>query len=301
MLFVDGVGLAPASEDNPFATHSTPALEALLGGPLTIESCSPPTSVAGSDVTLVPLDARLGVPGLPQSSTGQASLFTGVNAAQILGRHRTGLPGPRMREVIVEHSLFRRAREADLGVTFANAYSQAYLDDLESGDKKPSATTTAMRSAGIELRDLQDLERGEAVTWDLCGDHYSLRRIGAAVPQRPAREAGRILAEISSDHDLTLFETFFTDLAGHLKRGIEPEEAVRRLDEAIGGLEEHRAADVTWILTSDHGNLEDTSVGTHTTNPVPLLAVGPAAAEFADLSSILDVAPAILRLLGVPN
>ena len=295
MLFVDGVGLSPASEDNPFSTTSTPALEALLGGPLTLEACR-----SESGVVLVPLDAQLGLPGLPQSSTGQASLFTGVNAAQVLGRHQTGLPGPQMRAVIVEHGLFGRAREAGLEVTFANAYSQAYLDALKRGDRKPSATTTAMQGAGVELRDIDDLQREEAVTWDFCGDHAA-RRVEARIPQREAQEAGRILAQISSGQDLTLFETFLTDLAGHLKRGIEPADAVRRLDQAIGGLEEYRAADVTWILTSDHGNLEDVSVGTHTTNPVPLLAVGPAAGAFSELRSILDVAPAILRLLGVPN
>ena len=76
---------------------------------------------------------------------------------------------------------------------------------------------------------------------------------------------------------------------------------MERLDGVIGGLEENRPADLTWILTSDHGNLEDASVGTHTRNPVPLLAVGPAAGAFAGLSSILEVTPTILELLGAPN
>ena len=40
-VFLDGVGLAPASPDNPLASAPTPALRGLLGGPLTIEQVRP--------------------------------------------------------------------------------------------------------------------------------------------------------------------------------------------------------------------------------------------------------------------
>ena len=39
LLFVDGVGLAPATESNPLATIAMPTLTALLGGPLTQKTC----------------------------------------------------------------------------------------------------------------------------------------------------------------------------------------------------------------------------------------------------------------------
>ena len=35
---------------------------------------------------------QLGIEGLPQSATGQTALFTGINAAQLLGRHLFGFP-----------------------------------------------------------------------------------------------------------------------------------------------------------------------------------------------------------------
>ncbi|MDX1740430.1 MAG: peptidase, partial [Rhodothermales bacterium] len=57
-------------------------------------------------------------------------------------------------------------------------------------------------------------------------------------------------------------------------------------------------SNTTLLLTSDHGNLEDLSVKTHTRNPVPFVALGPAAHDFAEVRSILDVTPAILRSLG---
>ena len=82
VLFVDGVGLPP----EPLAESiyaGLPALNRLL---------SPPCCV--------PLDACLGVPGIPQSATGQTAIFTGVNAAARLGRHSEGFPGPELRAII---------------------------------------------------------------------------------------------------------------------------------------------------------------------------------------------------------
>jgi hypothetical protein len=294
MLFVDGVGLAPASADNPFAAVRTPALESLLGGSLTSDQ-----ERVEDDLVLLPLDATLGVDGLPQSATGQASLFTGRNGAARLGRHQTGLPGPRMRELVEEEGLLLRARRAGLDATFANAYSQDYLRDLQAGRRRPSVTTCAAMAAGVELPMVDDLRRDHAVSWDYCRDHFGAGT-ESGIESIPAPVAGSHLVLIAGRHDLTVHESFLTDLAGHLKRGVSPSEAVVRLDGVIAGIEAHRPEDVTWILTSDHGNLEDTSQGSHTRNPVPLLAVGPGAHGFLGAKSILDVAPMILRLLGAP-
>ena len=75
-IFVDGLGLAPPADDNPVRPEVCPAVCGLIGS------------------RSVPLDACLGVPGLPQSATGQATLFCGRNAAAFMGRHVTGFPGP---------------------------------------------------------------------------------------------------------------------------------------------------------------------------------------------------------------
>jgi len=294
-LFVDGVGLAPASSDNPFSTVPTPAIEALLGGPLILE-----TIQQRGDRLLLGLDATLGLPGLPQSASGQASLFTGRNGAELMGRHQTGFPGPRLRALVEEHGLLGRAGEIGREVTFANPYTRRYLEDLEAGKRRASVTTCAVLAAGLELRFLEDLEQGRAVSWDFCRDRFPAGT-GEKLEPITASRAGRDLATIAADYDLTLHETFLTDLAGHLKRGIAPEETVRRLDDVIGGLEAARPANLTWILSSDHGNLEDISTGSHTLNPVPLLAVGPGTAALGGLRSILDVTPAVLGLLERPK
>ncbi|HEY9807154.1 MAG TPA: hypothetical protein V6D04_11335, partial [Candidatus Obscuribacterales bacterium] len=84
-LFLDGVGLGAAKATNPLAAIAAmPFLAKLLGRPL----------VAGqtthqAQVLCQAIDATLGVPGLPQSATGQTALFTGCNAPAFLGRHQS--------------------------------------------------------------------------------------------------------------------------------------------------------------------------------------------------------------------
>lgn len=310
LLFVDGVGLAPASESNPLATVPTPAISTLLGGPLTEETYARLAQEAERDSTrnhggpvLVPLDARLGVEGLPQSATGQTALFTGVNAPARLGRHVSAFPGPRLRALIEEHGLLGRARRAGLEVTFANAYTEGYFERVRERRSRHSATTLTAMSADLTLRDVEDLRAGEAVSWDVTGHRFGG---SSAQPMQPqplptvtAEEAGRHLASLAARHRLTLWETFLSDLAGHRRFEVTAEEALGRIDGLLGGVLAHRAPELTVVLTSDHGNLEDPSHTVHTTNPVPLMAVGPHAERFRPLRDLTEVTPTLLALLGV--
>lgn len=299
LLFVDGVGLAPAGESNPLHTVPTPALESLLGTSLVLEAAEALEAVA-EGLALVPLDACLGVEGLPQSATGQTALFTGVNAPRQLGRHVTAFPGPRLKALINEHSLLRRARKGGRRVTFANAYTPGYFDAVERGQKRLSATTLTALAAGVTLRGIEDLLAGEAVTWDVCRDLFG-RGVDDPLPPVEPAEAGRHLATLAARHDLTLWETFLTDLAGHGRPGASRQEALRRVDGLLGGVLEHRPPELTVVLTSDHGNLEDAAHTRHTTHPVPLLAVGPHARRFRALRRLTEVTPKILELLELPE
>jgi hypothetical protein len=294
LVFVDGVGLGAAEPDNPFVTAPTPALDDILGGPLVRTS----VGWRGS-VLLGALDACLGVPGLPQSATGQTALFTGVNAPLLVGRHVVAFPGPRLRRVLEDHGVFRRAREAGLRCAFANAFSARYHELVASRRLRRSASVVLAESAGVRLRDLDDLRANRALTWDLerdliaRGDHERIAPVSAA-------EAGRHLHDLALRHDLTLYETFLTDLAGHRRGPIEPREAVRRLDDFLGGLlaraREATAAReaLTVVVTSDHGNLEESSHRRHTRNQVPLLAWGPCAATFERVRSLVGIVDALL-------
>lgn len=294
LVFVDGVGLASAGDGNPFHRVATPALSELLGGDLVAGS----VEGEGGRGRLGALDATLGVEGLPQSATGQTALFTGANAPEIMGRHVTGLPGPRLRGVLDRGNLLSRAAAAGLRVTFANAYTRGFVAALESGEARVSVTSSCALGAGLALRTEEDLAAGRAVTWDVCGDLFGTRA-GVSVEAIEPRLAGRRLAAIAADHDLTLYETFVTDLAGHGRRGVEPADAVRRLDGLLAGVVEGLADATTLVLTSDHGNLEDLTTRSHTRNPVPWLTAGPLAPDLAGPGSLLDVTPALLRSLGV--
>ena len=87
-LFIDGVGMRRAAADNPVNPEVCPTLCRLI------------------DKHSKSIDACLGVEGLPQSATGQATMFTGLNCAKAMGRHCEGFPGPSLRRLIEENNLF---------------------------------------------------------------------------------------------------------------------------------------------------------------------------------------------------
>jgi len=293
LVFVDGLGLAAATRDNPLFEHPSPELERMLGGSL-VDGTTPERC----DVLLRPIDACLGVAGLPQSATGQTTLFTGVNAAEHLGRHVASFPGPRLRGLIEEHGLLAAARGAGLRVGFANAFSPSYFELLAARRRRASVTVLSARAAGLRFLDPEDLAERRALSWDLCRD------LSAAVWDRPIErldpgEAAADLLALTADHELMVYETFLPDLVGHRRIEMDPARVVARLDAFVGFLVAALPDDVTLVLTSDHGNFEEGAHRRHTRNPVPLLVAGARAATFAGVESLVGVAPGILRVLGV--
>jgi hypothetical protein len=239
-------------------------------------------------------DARLGVDGLPQSATGQTAILTGVNAASLIGRHLHGYPSPRLKQALSERSIYKRLLEKGLSVTFANAYTPRYF---EARPRFVSATTVAAESAGVRLRTLEELERGEALFHDFT--NYSLIGMGHAVRSRTPEEAGQTLARLAAAHDFTLYEHFITDRLGHMQNRDWSRAHVTLLNRFVRAA--LRSSDLkrqTVIITSDHGNIEDLSSRSHTLNPVATLAFG-AATEFiaSSVRSLTDIAPAIAEVV----
>ncbi|MBN1657665.1 MAG: alkaline phosphatase family protein [Anaerolineae bacterium] len=295
-IFLDGVGLAPAGPDNPLSLVPMPRLSELIGGPLVLDGTGIYDGVwHGRPVVWRALDACLGVPGLPQSATGQTALFTGVNAPALVGDHVTAQPTAALRAVIEEYSLLKRAAEAGARVLFANAHSERFWAWVEEGKRRLGASTLTALAAGAPIPTLDDLRAGRAVLWDVTHE-VATAQLGYDLPVVAAREAGTRLARLASEHDLVLFESFLPDLAGH--RRIEPEWVLSRLDDFLGGMLDHLPEAVTLVLSSDHGNVEDISTRAHTVNPVPLIAAGPGALHFQRAAALTDVAPTILALLG---
>jgi hypothetical protein len=222
-------------------------------------------------------------------------LLTGLNAARLVGRHIHGFCTPALAEILRGSSLFARVQRSGGTATFANAYTPEFF----RGERRfLSVTTVAARHAGVAFRDLDDLERGDAVYHDVT--NHGLRQRGYPIPEISPREAGRRLARLAHRHDFTLYEHFQTDHAGHRRdmgRGVALIEQLEQLLDGVLGTAD--LEELLVVLTSDHGNLEDLSTRTHTRNPVPTLLWGAGRREVArDVQTITDVAPALLRHIG---
>jgi 2,3-bisphosphoglycerate-independent phosphoglycerate mutase len=286
LLFVDGLGLGAGDpETNPLARARLGRLRLLRDRP-----APDPAAV------LIPTDACLGVPGLPQSATGQTSLLAGVNGPAAVGRHINGYCTNSLAALLDGRSLFSRVKAAGGDATFANAYTPAFLAKLP---RFLSVSTVATSRAGLRFRTLDDLARGEALFHDFT--NRLLPERGYFLPPITPREAGDRLARLARAHAFTLYEHFLTDRAGHaqgMARAVEILEDLEAfLDAVLSGMD--LSANLV-VLASDHGNLEDLSTNRHTRNSVPTLLWGTGAAQAATgIETIADIAPAILRHLAV--
>ena len=290
LLFVDGIGLGPDDPAiNPFASARTPTLTRLLGRNLTYTE----DRIQGDGALLVPIDATLGVDGLPQSATGQTALLTGLNAPQLAGHHITAYPTAQLKDLLTEHNIFAQVRRLGGTTTLANAYTSEYFAAVEAGRLRHAAITFSALSAGVELRDLDDLRAGRAVFHDLT--NARLRSWGYDVPEISPEQAGRNLGGITSERHLTVFEFFLTDLAAHRRIPIAAEAVVEMVDALLGGvLDAVDLARTLVLMVSDHGNLEDRRHDVHTRNPVPALLVGFGRESVGSaLRSLMDVTPAL--------
>jgi hypothetical protein len=296
-VFLDGVGLAPEGPDNPLSTVPMPRLRCLLDGPLVLDGARPlPAHWRPDEFVFRGVDACLGVPGLPQSGTGQAALFTGINAPALVGEHITAYPTQPLRELIAAQSLLRRAAESGARVLFANAHSERFWRMVRDGERSLGASTLTAPAAGAPIPTLDDLRQGRAVLWDITHEVAS-GYLGYSLPLVTAEEAGARLARLAEEYDLVLYETFLPDLAGH--RRLAPEWVLPRLDAFLGAVLECRALECTVVVCSDHGNIEEARTKLHTDNPVPLLAFGPGAECFRQVTAITGVAPAIMEALSL--
>jgi 2,3-bisphosphoglycerate-independent phosphoglycerate mutase len=300
-LFLDGIGLGRNDPNtNPFARANLPTLQALLGGYRLVERVAPLHNLRAS---LLSLDACLGVPGFPQSATGQAILLTGRNVPAEIGYHFGPWPNEAVTKILENGNLFSRLLNAGKDVSFLNAYPQRYFDSIQSGKRLYSSIPLAAISAGLSLKTIDDMNAGNALSADFTA-HGWHEHLG--LPDTPVithYEAGQRMAKLAQTKDFTFFEYWLSDYAGHGQDMSEACSLLETLDQVLEGL----LADWDYqnglvLITSDHGNMEDLSTRRHTINPVPALLIGQPAArrEFAaGLNDLAGVTPAILRSLGV--
>ena len=274
-LFIDGVGLRGSAADNPVNPEVCPALCRLLAR----HSKS--------------IDACLGVEGLPQSATGQATMFTGGNCSAAMGKHCEGFPGPALRKIVEGSNLFLQLRKRNLRVRFADAYLVDSADDLAARRFKSVTTVMALTSPET-ISTADDLAEGRAVMQDITRETIQDRY--PDIPVISPVVAAEHLFAIARENDFTLYEFFQTDASGHSMDYGRACSVLRVYDRFLAGVVRFvEAAGMTLVMTSDHGNVESVGERGHTRNPVPFVALGPKE-EFlrSRVDSLQDVTPAIL-------
>lgn len=307
LLFIDGVGIGrkePA--ENPLAQ----------GDFLLSRFQEDPGAPLPHGGRCIPVDTTFGVPGRPQSASNQTAILTGDPAPALIGGHVLGYPNAPLRELLAQRSLVRRLVAAGHSATFANSYPVPYLDALQLRRRasqapseplilrpaaqrrlKPSASTLAFAAGEVPLRTLEDAWAGEGLTHDVTGECGNAR--GFPIPRRSPEEAADVFWRVASEADFTLFEHYLADEAGHARDFAAALSALGTFDAFVRAVLERRPPDARVLVCSDHGNVEDLTTRSHTTNPVPVLYFGPPAPEVESLATVADVGRTVLRWLDV--
>jgi phosphopentomutase len=293
MVFLDGVGIGKKDyQFNPFFKYGFKSFENIFDYIPSLDN----QRLSNGTHFLFPTDASLGVEGLPQSGTGQASLFCGFNAPKFVGKHYGPHPYSTTIPRLQRDNLLVYFRDKYKSSYFANAYPKAFFDYVNSGRSRLSVTTLTCQLAGIRLNRVSDVRAGNALTAELTNERWN-QRLGYKLKVIKPKTAARRLLRISEKYKFTLYEYYLSDHIGHLRLANEFEKIFSELDEFLFTLlAEVDSKKMTLIICSDHGNLEDLSVKTHTRNPALTITAGKSAKEIAEnAKDITQIRQAIIQ------
>lgn len=295
IIFLDGIGLgADDPRHNPFAVAQMPLLNSLAGGRWLADR----PRHQNENASFVPTDPRLGIPGRPQSATGQAAILTGRNVAAEIGEHYGPRPDDRIRAILAEDNLFMQVVARGGSAALIDAYPPGFFQAVSRGKRLLSSIQQCVHNAGLPLLDVEALRRGQAMSPDWTGDGWRSELGYTDTPVYAPEEAGRLLAALTRQLTLAFFSTWVTDVLGHRGPFEQAVALLERFDRVMAGLLADWPPDALLIVTSDHGNMEDLSTRRHTENNVPTLLVGPDhAALAASVRDLTDLTPLVLRAL----
>ena len=293
MVFLDGVGIGKSDyQFNPFFKYGFNTFEQIFGEIPSLENIR----LVNEQKFLFPTDANLGVEGLPQSGTGQASIFCGFNAPKFAGKHYGPYPFTTTIPKLQKDSLLVYYKEKFNSSYFANAYPKVFFDYVNSGRSRLSVTTLTCRLSGIRLNTVTDVRKGNALTAEITNERWN-QRLGYKLNVIKPKSAARRLLRISHKYKFTLYEYYLTDHLGHLRLSNEFEKLFLELDEFLFTLlNEVDSNRLTLIICSDHGNIEDLSIKTHTRNPSLTITAGKSAKQIAEeVTDISQIKNAIIK------
>lgn len=261
-IFIDGVGLGTDNKYNVILDLFKP----ITGRDFTLESYP----LLTNEFLLKPIDAVLGISGIPQSATGQTSIMTGINAQKVLGHHHTAFPNKPLIELIENFNILKTLNDNGIITTCANMYSKEYFEKRRTREKNMfPVSALSIRYADIPYRFIDDYNNKEAVFADITNN--VIRSRGYDIDIITPEVAAENMLNICDKNDFIFFEYFITDTYGHKKKSEELIYEVIKLNTFIKSLWNSGNNNIDIILTSDHGNCEDISTGNHTINPVPFL------------------------------
>ncbi|MBK7229409.1 MAG: hypothetical protein IPH97_11235 [Ignavibacteriales bacterium] len=110
-------------------------------------------------------------------------------------------------------------------------------------------------------------------------------------------KAAKRLLKIAYKNDFTLYEFFLSDHLGHGRIADEFDSIYKNLDEFLFSvLTEMDKDKLSLIICSDHGNLEDLSVKSHTENPALTISAGLYAKEFSEeIKDLTNIKSTIIK------
>ncbi|MCW8811293.1 MAG: metalloenzyme [Ignavibacteriaceae bacterium] len=293
MVFLDGVGIGKKDAlNNPFFKYGFKAFENIFKNIPSLNN----QSLTNGTHFLFPTDATLGVEGLPQSGTGQASLFCGFNAPKFVGKHFGPYPYSTTIPILQKENILVYFKEKYKSSYFANAYPKAFFDYINSGRSRLSVTTLTCKLTGIKLNHVTEVRTGKALTAELTNERWN-QRLGYKLKVIKPKTAARRLLKIAKKNKFTLYEYYLSDHLGHLRLANEFEKLFAEMDEFLFTLlNEVDSQQMKLVICSDHGNLEDLSIKTHTRNPALTITAGKAAKAIAEsVKDITQVKEAIIK------
>ena len=291
-IFIDGVGIGNESKENPFSVDNYESFQTLSGENFFKNG----DKIQHSTHIYKAIDANLNIEGLPQSGTGQTSLFCGENASKVIGKHFGPYPHSGIKHLLKEKSVFHDVQNMGKSPYFMNAYPPIFFEHAKKRDRW-SCTTLMTRSADIKLNSTQEVLAEKALTAEIVQNAWR-EKLDIDIPKITATNAAQRVLNILPEHDLVLYEYYLTDKAGHNKSLDDARKVLLPLDEFLLHIINNKRSEDVLVITSDHGNLENLSVKTHTRNEVPLFVMGEGIEHFNSIISLTEVKEGILKSLS---